>query len=42
MLQRDLVQNALTLLSHENPRAEIWYMTCSILAEENQVGRGIL
>ena len=33
LLQKQLIQNALELLS---PEGEIWYMTCSVVKEENE------
>jgi 16S rRNA C967 or C1407 C5-methylase (RsmB/RsmF family) len=36
--QFSLISNAVELLDPQNPDAEVWYMTCSILRDEDEVG----
>jgi 16S rRNA C967 or C1407 C5-methylase (RsmB/RsmF family) len=35
--QRGLLEHAVSLLDPDNPHAEVWYMTCSILKREDEV-----
>lgn len=35
--QRGLLEHAVSLLNPDNPHAEVWYMTCSILKREDEV-----